>query len=134
MLYFPRYGGGDAMPFVLLGAIILITALIIVPLFIFMFSNPLLFGGGLILLGLIWVITPKILYGLVYCIAKPYYFLVEKTAPKLRKTTWWQQLDRTNSNIAGIAMSEAFQRGVLYGLVLMTVILAIYFNYNPLVK
>ena len=134
MLYFPHYGGGNAMPLILLGVIVLIVAFIVVPLIILMFSNPLLFGGGLILLGLIWVIAPKILYGLVYCIAKPYYFWIEVVFPKLRERPWWQSLIKICNKITHTTDSIIFQRSMLYGVVFIMIALVFYFNQNPIVK
>jgi len=134
MLYFPHYGGGNAMPLILLGVIVLIVAFIVVPLIILMFSNPLLFGGGLILLGLIWVIAPKILYGLVYCTAKLYYFLIEVVFPKLRERPWWQSLIKIYNKITHTTDSIIFQRSMLYGVVFIMIALVFYFNQNPIVK
>lgn len=121
------------MPLIFLGVIILVVAFLVFPLLILLFSNPLILGVGLIVLGLLWVVVPKLFYGIIYCIAKPYYYWNENIIPKLETKIWWQSTIRTKNKFTNIIDSDWFGRVFICGLIFLGVVLVIYFEYNPLV-
>lgn len=116
------------MPLILMGVAILFIALIIIPLVILLFTNPVVFGAGLIIIGILWVVVPKVFYWIGYCLFKPYYLWNEKLKPILKTKKWWKPL----VNIISIIDSDFFAKTFIYSLVCLGVVLVIYFQYNPI--
>lgn len=120
------------MPLIMLGIAILIIALVIVPLLVFLFTNPISFGVGLIVLGVIWMIVPKVFYGVIYCFVKIYDYWSEEVIPILRSKKWWQSLVNITRKTLSIIDSDMFGRLFIYILMVLGTILVIYFEYNPI--
>lgn len=123
---------------VLLGVVILIIALLVVPFFSLLLSNPVLIGGGLVVFGLAWIAIPKLLYGLGYMLIhifyKIYYLWIDRALPNLRERAWWQALIKVGGKLKRIACNSALQRTALYTLIVVMVAILLYFHKNPLIN
>jgi len=121
------------MPLIIFGVFVLVIAFLIAPLIGFMFTNPLVFGVSLIILGVLWIVLPKIFYGIIFCIVGPYAYWSENIHPKLKNKRWWQLLVKMKNRAIYLLDSDNFARVFIYGLIAIIAVSAVYFEYNPLV-
>lgn len=117
------------MPLILIGIFILIVGLITVPIVTLLFTNPVAFGLGLIIIGVIWVILSKLFYGLIFAFLKANETWNKVILPKLETNRWWQVLIKISNKTNG----DMFARVFVYGSLFLILIYAIYLEYNPLV-
>lgn len=121
------------MPLILIGLFILIIGFIIVPSVVLLFTNPLIFGVGLIAIGLSWVISSKLFYGLIFTFIKTNQKWNEVILPQLEKKSWWKKLLTLAKAVFRVIDSELFKRSLAYGLIVVGTILVVYFQKNPLI-
>lgn len=121
------------MPLILIGLFILIIGFIIVPSVVLLFTNPLIFGVGLIAIGLSWVIFSKLFYGLIFTFIKTNQKWNEVILPQLEKKSWWKKLLTLAKAVFRVIDSELFKRSLAYGLIVVGIILVVYFQKNPLI-
>lgn len=117
------------MPLILIGVFILVVGLIAVPLITLLFTNPVAFGIGLIVIGVLWIVFSKLFYGLIFAFVKTNETWNEVILPKLETKRWWQAFIKISNKTNG----DMFARLFVYGFLFLILIYAIYLEYNPLV-
>lgn len=117
------------MPLILIGIFILIVVLIVVPIVTLLFTNPVAFGLGLIILGAAWIILSKLFYGLIFAFLKTNETWNKDILPKLQTNRFWQGFIKIRNKTS----EDMFARIFVYGSLFLILIYTIYLEYKPLV-
>ena len=117
---------GVRMPFIVFGVIILIIACIIIPLIGLLFSNPIGFAVGLILIGLLYLIGKWLIVVLGIAVIKT----TIKTTEALSASSRWQSLIKA---IKSIDPLESDKPSYYFAatMLILGIIAVVYFNYYP---
>lgn len=110
------------MPFIVFGVIILIIACVIIPLIGLLFSNPIGFAVGLILIGLLYLIGKWLV--VVLGIA------VIKTTEGLSVSSRWQSVIKAIKSIDPLE-SDKPSYYLAATMLILGIIAVVYFNYYP---
>ncbi|WP_151823435.1 hypothetical protein [Acinetobacter nosocomialis] len=114
------------MPLIILGVVILIAALVIIPLIVFLFTNPIAFGVSLIAIGILWMLVPKLFHTLTATIFNILKVFSEDVFPKFESKIWPKSI---NTKVKAVIDSDLFARIFIYGLIGIGIIIVIYFEY-----